>query len=85
MSQETRGAAGTRSSSSRAEKPKAKGGKPNLDRGLQDHIGHKLRTIYDEVVKEPVPDQFLDLLNKLEKSEKMQAPEGAEQRSEVKR
>lgn len=85
MSQETRGAAGTHASSSRDEKQKSKGGKPNLDRGLQDHIGHKLRSIYDEVVKEPVPDQFLDLLNKLEKSETTQAATGAGRRSESER
>jgi hypothetical protein len=33
---------------------------------VSDLIGQRLRNYYDEVAKEPVPDRFLDLLNKLE-------------------
>ena len=28
-------------------------------------VGRALRTIYDDTVREPVPDDFLDLLGKL--------------------
>jgi len=33
---------------------------------VSDLIGQRLRTYYDEVAKQPVPDRFLDLLNQLE-------------------
>lgn len=32
-------------------------------------IGQKLRTVYDDVVQQNVPDRFLDLLNRLENSD----------------
>jgi hypothetical protein len=34
---------------------------------LQAHIGRQLRTLYDEVLKEPVPDRLRDLLVRLER------------------
>jgi hypothetical protein len=33
---------------------------------LQAHIGRQLRSMYDEVLKEPVPDRLSDLLAQLE-------------------
>ncbi len=33
---------------------------------LGEHIGRELRGLYEEVVAQPVPDRFLELLNKLE-------------------
>jgi len=33
---------------------------------IGEHIGRELRGLYDEVVAQPVPDRFLELLNKLE-------------------
>jgi Anti-sigma factor NepR len=33
---------------------------------LGEHIGRELRGLYAEVVAQPVPDRFLELLNKLE-------------------
>ena len=33
---------------------------------LQAHIGRQLRSMYDEVLKEPVPDRLRDLLQQLE-------------------
>jgi len=33
---------------------------------VYDIIGRKLREYYDEVAREPVPDRFLELLNRLE-------------------
>jgi hypothetical protein len=38
----------------------------------QRAIGRELRRIYDDVAQEPVPDDFLDLLRKMDKRE----PEG---------
>ena len=40
---------------------------PSLDRGIQDHIGSKLRAMYDELRDQPVPDRFVELLRHLER------------------
>jgi hypothetical protein len=39
---------------------------PKLGPDLQAHIGRQLRSLYDEVLKEPVPDRLRDLLQQLE-------------------
>ena len=36
---------------------------------LQAHIGRKLREYYDSAVREPVPDRFKTLLDRLESGE----------------
>jgi hypothetical protein len=41
-----------------------------LVRARQRAIGRELRRIYDNVAKEPVPDDFLDLLHKIDETEK---------------
>ena len=38
-----------------------------LVRTIQSRIGQQLRAMYDDVVKEGVPDRFADLLKKLDK------------------
>ena len=40
-----------------------------LDSTAQALIGHHLRTLYGEIVREPVPDQFLKLLQDQERRE----------------
>jgi hypothetical protein len=40
-----------------------------LEPELQDHIGMQLRSVYDEVLNEPVPDRFLKLLAELERKQ----------------
>jgi hypothetical protein len=40
----------------------------DLDPRIQCEIGRQLRAIYDDVISEPVPDRFLELLQQLEKS-----------------
>jgi len=37
-----------------------------LGRDIQNKIGLQLRAMYDDVVKEGVPDRFAELLNKLD-------------------
>jgi hypothetical protein len=39
---------------------------PALPTDVQHKIGEKLKAIYDDVVRQPVPDRFLDLLDKLD-------------------
>lgn len=41
-----------------------------LDDLSSSHIGKRLRSMYDEVVREPVPDKFTSLLENLERAEK---------------
>ena len=40
-----------------------------LDARLQAQIGQKLKLMFDEVAKAPVPDKFLNLLSKLDGQE----------------
>ncbi|MFM8701020.1 MAG: NepR family anti-sigma factor [Hyphomicrobiales bacterium] len=38
---------------------------------FQDHIGQELRAMYDEVLQQPIPDRFIELLKALdEKADK---------------
>ena len=32
---------------------------------IDEHIGRHLKAIYDDVLQQPIPDRFLDLLNQL--------------------
>ncbi len=45
------------------------GDKIRAVRARQRAIGRELRRIYDGVVSEPVPDEFLDLLRKIDESD----------------
>ncbi|HEX2136324.1 MAG TPA: NepR family anti-sigma factor [Microvirga sp.] len=46
---------------------------PRLDRTIQTRIGDQLRAMYDELMQQPVPDRFADLLAKLEQSDEEKA------------
>jgi hypothetical protein len=41
---------------------------PQVDSRIQHEIGKHLRAHYDDIVNEPVPDKFMQLLEKLEQS-----------------
>ncbi|MEM8750652.1 MAG: NepR family anti-sigma factor [Pseudomonadota bacterium] len=41
-----------------------------IDSDIQAKLGEKLKDAYSDVINEPVPDRFLDLLDQLEKAEK---------------
>ena len=41
---------------------------PALDENIQSHIGRRLRSLFDIVAQEPIPERFLDLLNQLEQA-----------------
>ena len=43
-------------------------GVAQIDPRIQTEIGKHLRAIYDDVINEPVPSKFMDLLEKLERS-----------------
>jgi hypothetical protein len=44
--------------------PKSAGSKPEIS----DQIGVQLRSVYDDILAQPVPGRFLDLLRQLERS-----------------
>jgi hypothetical protein len=44
-----------------------------MEADLQAHIGRQLRAVYDEVVNEPVPDRFLELLEELARKKSEEA------------
>jgi hypothetical protein len=41
-----------------------------LDESAQTLIGHHLKAVYREIVDQPIPDQFLKLLEDLERKER---------------
>jgi len=44
---------------------------------LQGQIGQRLREVYNELVNEPVPDRFLQLLQALKKNEDQEKAESS--------
>jgi hypothetical protein len=42
----------------------------HLDPRVRTHIGRKIKAVYDEILQEPVPDRFLNLLDELSKKER---------------
>lgn len=43
---------------------------PRLDRDAQARLGEQLRAMYDELVQQPVPSRFIELLKTLDEAEK---------------
>jgi Anti-sigma factor NepR len=41
-----------------------------IDKDIRNHLGRKLKASYDELVRQPVPDKFRQLLEELERQEK---------------
>ena len=56
-----------------AAKESTVAGKPHVARGLdhrsQEAIGRALKAHYDDLVRAPVPDKFMELLDRLEATE----------------
>jgi hypothetical protein len=52
----------------RNEAPGDAGPRAKIDPRVQTEIGKHLRAIYDDVINEPVPSKFMELLEKLEQS-----------------
>ncbi len=51
--------------------------KGRLIRARQRAIGRELRRMYDNVAKEPVPDDFLDLLHKIDETGAKEGKKGS--------
>jgi hypothetical protein len=52
-----------KSQASRSAGPGKQGG---LNAEIQSRIGHQLRAMYDDVVRQGVPDRFAELIRKLD-------------------
>ena len=50
----------------RKAKPPAGLRKEPAPANIEGHIGRQLKAVYDDVLKQPIPDRFLDLLSQLE-------------------
>jgi hypothetical protein len=51
---------------SQASKNAAPGKQSGLNAEIQSRIGHQLRAMYDDVVRQGVPDRFSELIRKLD-------------------
>jgi hypothetical protein len=51
---------------SQAGKNAAPGKQGGLNAEIQSRIGHQLRAMYDDVVRQGVPDRFAELIRKLD-------------------
>ena len=54
---------------SQAGRTAAPGKQGGLNAEIQSRIGHQLRAMYDDVVRQGVPDRFADLIRKLDASD----------------
>ena len=52
---------------SRKTRPPARLRKDHSRLKMDDHIGQQLQAVYDDVVSQPIPDRFLELLSQLGK------------------
>ena len=66
------GGEGTEMQTSRGNGADSSGPAPVVDEDIQKHLGRKLKASYDELVRQPVPDAFRQLLEELERKEKNQ-------------
>ena len=51
---------------SQASKNTATGKQGGLNAEIQSRIGHQLRAMYDDIVRQGVPDRFAELIRKLD-------------------
>ncbi|HEV7881610.1 NepR family anti-sigma factor [Bradyrhizobium sp.] len=51
---------------SQASKSAGPGKQGGLNAEIQSRIGHQLRAMYDDVVRQGVPDRFAELIRKLD-------------------
>jgi len=51
---------------SQASKSATPGKQGGLNAEIQSRIGHQLRAMYDDVVRQGVPERFADLIRKLD-------------------
>ncbi len=42
---------------------------PEIDQHIRSHLGRKIKASYDDLVRQPVPDKFLHLLEELDRKE----------------
>jgi hypothetical protein len=62
------GAADARDKSMRTEASEEISSRAQIEPRIQTEIGKHLRAIYDDVINEPVPSKFMELLEQLEQN-----------------
>ena len=50
-----------------------KGSAASIDDEIQNHLGRQLQSIYDDVLHQPVPERFMNLLRELDEAAKKNA------------
>lgn len=48
---------------------RSRSGGPKLEPVAQNALGRELKALYEQIVSEPIPDRFIDLLDRLEEAE----------------
>jgi hypothetical protein len=61
----------------KSQKSAVPGKQGGLNAEIQSRIGHQLRAMYDDVVRQGVPDRFADLIRKLDEPQAGAAADGA--------
>ena len=56
---------------------KSRGKQGGLNAEIQSRIGHQLRAMYDDVVRQGVPDRFAELIRKLDPPQDVSAEQTA--------
>ena len=51
------------------QEPSGAGVAPNIGQDVQQHLGRKLKSAYDELVRQPIPDKIRELLEQLSRRE----------------
>jgi hypothetical protein len=64
--EETMGGRTVRGRSRKGAKVTPAGAARKVPSGVEEYIARQLKTMYDEVIAEPVPDRLLELLNRLD-------------------
>ena len=59
--------------------PEVRSRAPALEKDVHRTIGRQLRAMYDDILYQPVPDQFLTLLQELERRETAPAGDDGEE------
>lgn len=53
---------------------------PTVDQKVQERLGRQLKALYDDVVKQPIPDRLLSLIAQLEEKQPESETKGSDER-----
>ncbi len=79
MTRDNGNRSGTRLAALASEASSSDDQPPGLDRAAQGRLGDNLRAMYDDLIRQPVPDRFKDLLARLDDRDRTKGPGGGAQ------